>query len=335
VNVIRAGSLILEPQVAAHAADMFTVLSDPAIYEFENAPPESLEWLERRFARLESRASANGEDKWLNWVIRLPSGALAGYVQATITRDRVAHIAYVLGSTFWRKGIGTAAVSAVLVELAATYAVHTAAATLKSRNYRSAAFLRSLDFSEQLPRTPSGLAHAPDELVLYKQIAAGLPPASMELQTHRLRVVLQTREEVERMIEAMSDYDRAQVSAGWRALLRASKATDPWVHAFRVVHRDTGSAVGSCGFKGPPVEGVVEIAYGIHPDHERNGYATEAAMALVEYAFGCGEVRLVRAHTLPGAVASQRVLTKCGFRYVGETVDPEDGTVCRFERAPG
>ena len=39
--------------------------------------------------------------------------------------------------------------------------------------------------------------------------------------------------------------------------------------------------------------------------------------------------------TLPGAVASRRVLKKCGFRYVGETVDPEDGTVCRFERAAG
>ena len=172
MNVVRAGSLVLEPQIAAHAAEMFAVLSDPAIYEFENAPPESLAWLERRFARLESRASTNGEEQWLNWVIRLPSGALAGYVQATIARDRVAHIAYELGSAFWRQGIGSAAVSAVLVELAATYGVCTVAATLKSRNYRSAAFLRSLGFSEQSPGALSGFAHAPDELVMYKQIAA-------------------------------------------------------------------------------------------------------------------------------------------------------------------
>jgi RimJ/RimL family protein N-acetyltransferase len=157
----------------------------------------------------------------------------------------------------------------------------------------------------------------------------------MEFQTDRLRVVLQTRQEVERMIESMSAYERAQVSADWLARMRATKAADPWVHAFRVVHRDTGSVVGSCSFKGPPVDGVVEIAYGIYPDHERKGYATEVAQALVDYAFRCEEVRLVRAHTLPDAAASKRVLLKCGFRYVGETVDPEDGAVCRSERPVG
>jgi RimJ/RimL family protein N-acetyltransferase len=157
----------------------------------------------------------------------------------------------------------------------------------------------------------------------------------MELQTHRLKVILQTREEVERMIEAMSEYERAQISADWLARMRASEQADPWVHAFRVVLRDTGSAVGSCSFKGPPVAGVVEIAYGIQPDHEGKGYATEVAQALVDYALSCEEVRLVRAHTLPGAAASKRVLEKCGFRYVGRTVDPEDGTVCRFEASAG
>jgi ribosomal-protein-alanine N-acetyltransferase len=157
----------------------------------------------------------------------------------------------------------------------------------------------------------------------------------MELQTQRLKVVLQTREEVERMIEAMSEYERAQISVDWLARMRASKAVDPWVHAFRVVHRDTGSVVGSCSFKGPPADGVVEIAYGINPDHEGKGYATEVAKALVHYASSFGEVRLVRAHTLPDAGAWKRVLKKCGFRYVGETVDPEDGTVSRFEKSVG
>jgi ribosomal-protein-alanine N-acetyltransferase len=154
----------------------------------------------------------------------------------------------------------------------------------------------------------------------------------MELQTYRLKVILQTREEVEAMIETMSEYERAQISADWLTRMRASGAADPWVHAFRVVRRDTDFAVGSCGFKGPPVDGVVEIAYGIHADQEGKGYATEVAQALVEYASSCEGVRLVRAHTLPGGAASKRVLKKCGFRYVGDTVDTEDGTVCRFER---
>ena len=42
-----------------------------------------------------------------------------------------------------------------------------------------------------------------------------------------------------------------------------------------------------------------------------------------------------RAHTLPDAIASQRVLMKCGFEGVGETFDADDGLVARFERNVG
>ena len=76
----------------------------------------------------------------------------------------------------------------------------------------------------------------------------------------------------------------------------------------------------------------MEIAYGIDPAHQGKGYATEAAEALVLFAFGDDRVRLVRAHTLPEANASTRVLTKCGFRRTGEVVDPEDGLVWRWEK---
>jgi RimJ/RimL family protein N-acetyltransferase len=76
---------------------------------------------------------------------------------------------------------------------------------------------------------------------------------------------------------------------------------------------------------------MVEIAYGIHPDQQGRGYATEAAAALVSYAFTQSNVRLIRAHTLPEPNASTRVLTKCGFKHIGEVVDPEDGLVWRWE----
>ena len=45
MRLIEAGPLRLEPLVPAHATEMFGVLSDPAIYEFENSPPESEVWL--------------------------------------------------------------------------------------------------------------------------------------------------------------------------------------------------------------------------------------------------------------------------------------------------
>ena len=106
------------------------------------------------------------------------------------------------------------------------------------------------------------------------------------------------------------------------------------MHGFAVVDPESASVIGSAGFKGPPdQEGVVEIAYGIVPASEGRGYATEAAAALVTFAFSDNRVRLIRAHTLPTPNASTRVLAKCGFERVGEVVDPEDGLVWRWQRS--
>ncbi|MBD1877257.1 GNAT family N-acetyltransferase [Coleofasciculus sp. FACHB-T130] len=81
----------------------------------------------------------------------------------------------------------------------------------------------------------------------------------------------------------------------------------------------------------PDQGGVVEIAYGVDPEYQGRGYATEAARALVNFAFRSGQVRLVRAHTWAENNASMRVLAKCGFECIGEVVDPEDGLVWRWE----
>ena len=135
------------------------------------------------------------------------------------------------------------------------------------------------------------------------------------------------------MVEAMVPSEKAQLSADWLARLRASTSADPWTHGFSLVHRDSEIVVGKGGFKGPPgADGVVEIAYGVVPDYQGKGYATEAAQALVAYAFSSGQVRVVRAHTFEKSNASTRVLTKCGFRHIGEVIDPEDGMVWRWEK---
>lgn len=169
MNTLIAGNLRLEPQAAAHALEMFQVLSDPAIYEFENAPPESFDWLETRFRKLETRLSGDGAEQWLNWVIRLPSGRLAGYVQASVLAEPVAYIAYELASEFWRQGIGSAAVGAVLRELGDRYGVRTFLAVLKARNFRSAALLRHLGFTDVRPPGIAPVEIEADEIVRYLQ----------------------------------------------------------------------------------------------------------------------------------------------------------------------
>jgi [ribosomal protein S5]-alanine N-acetyltransferase len=124
-----------------------------------------------------------------------------------------------------------------------------------------------------------------------------------------------------------------EVSADWLAELRKLGHPDPWVLGFALLHRDSGSVIGSAGFKGPPdADGVVEVAYGIVPAFQGFGYATEATRALVTFAFANVVVKRVRAHTLPAHSASTSVLTKCGFTRVENVIDPDDGPVWRWER---
>jgi [ribosomal protein S5]-alanine N-acetyltransferase len=127
--------------------------------------------------------------------------------------------------------------------------------------------------------------------------------------------------------------ESGEVSPAWFERLRAATAADVWEHGFGVVHRDDELVIGGCMFKGPPdADGVVEIAYGIVPSYERQGYATEAAAALVAFASADPRVKIVRAHTLATNNASTRVLVKNGFTFVGEVIDPEDGPVWRWDR---
>jgi ribosomal-protein-alanine N-acetyltransferase len=157
--------------------------------------------------------------------------------------------------------------------------------------------------------------------------------SKVNIETRNLRLVLQTPEDVRAQIHGMSADEKAELSGGWLALVDSATSADPWVHGFQIVQRADNIVVGSIGFKGPPTDDdVVEIAYGIHPEHRSKGYATEAAVALVSYAFNTGAVRSVRAHTLTTASASTRVLTKCGFRRIGEVIDPDDGLVWRWEK---
>jgi len=165
---LHAASLVLEPLVAAHAREMFPVLTDPAIYEFENQPPPSESSLAARYSTLETRQSPDGTQTWLNWVIRVPSGELAGHVQATVLGDGTAIIAYELASKYWRRGIATTAVTSVLTELELNYAVNLVVAVLKLRNHRSMGLLLKLGFQSASTEHVARFRTAMDEVVMVK-----------------------------------------------------------------------------------------------------------------------------------------------------------------------
>jgi len=171
MNTLVTARCTLEPQVEAHATAMFVVLSDPAIYEFENEPPPSLEWLQARFRKLESRQSPDGRQRWLNWVLRLPAGDLAGYVQATVLESGIAYVAYELGSAHWRQGLGSCAVGAMLAELASAHAARLALAVIKAKNFRSLGLLGHLGFRPASQDECAAVGPEADEIVMAKDLA--------------------------------------------------------------------------------------------------------------------------------------------------------------------
>ena len=172
---------------------------------------------------------------------------------------------------------------------------------------------------------------------------------STPLETRSLRLVPHAPEHLRALVKGPECYAQSSgmrpakglrdfivsddVSPEWLAALESATGADPWRFGFALVHVESGLVIGNAGFTGPPdAEGMVEIAYGVVPDFQGRGYATEAADALVAWAAKNGRVAIARAHTLPERNASTRVLEKCGFKYVGELMDPTDGLIWRWEK---
>jgi RimJ/RimL family protein N-acetyltransferase len=82
-----------------------------------------------------------------------------------------------------------------------------------------------------------------------------------------------------------------------------------------VVLRDSGTLIGDCGLVWQEVEGVEEpeIGYHVHREHQGRGYATEAARAVRDYAFGTLGCDHVISMIRPENLASRRVAEKNGL----------------------
>lgn len=86
-------------------------------------------------------------------------------------------------------------------------------------------------------------------------------------------------------------------------------------HSFWFLIRKTDRVVvGSADFKDIPNDKQeVEIGYGLGKEFEHQGYMTEAAKAICEWALRQENVAHIIAETEKDGFASQRVLQHCGF----------------------
>lgn len=105
--------------------------------------------------------------------------------------------------------------------------------------------------------------------------------------------------------------------------------TEPWGGYLATKN---SNLVGTCGFKGQPLDGSVEIAYFTFPDFEGQEIATEMAQGLINIVNAADSNILVTAQTLVDRDASHRILEKLGFTS-GEIIQhPEDGSVIEWRR---
>jgi RimJ/RimL family protein N-acetyltransferase len=176
------------------------------------------------------------------------------------------------------------------------------------------------------------------------------PAVSTILQTDRLVLVPITIATIEAIFAGRRDLAEAAVGAplpeAWpgRALVeRAFRAdldairADPtfrlWGDRVMITRQGPKRVVGSVVFHGgPDGDGIVEVGYGVERDSQRQGFATEATRAAVEWACGQPGVRRIRATTPSWHVASRKVLERCGLELVGQHEHDVLGELLDFER---
>ena len=148
--ILETDRLWFEPLREMHAALLFPLVSDPAMYRFiPQQPPSELAALATRYRRLERRSPPAGDEVWLNWALRLKTdGTYVGLLQTTLRPSKAsAYIAYEVGVPHQRRGYATEACRRLLA-LLFEHEVDRVIAEVDSRNAASLALLRRLNFGE-------------------------------------------------------------------------------------------------------------------------------------------------------------------------------------------
>ena len=88
---------------------------------------------------------------------------------------------------------------------------------------------------------------------------------------------------------------------------------------YAVEEKATGTLIGRCGFTDGPVWPGFELGWTIAPEHQRRGFAIEAARTLMHLAFDVLEKENVISLIHPDNAPSRRVADKLGETVEGET----------------
>lgn len=159
-----------------------------------------------------------------------------------------------------------------------------------------------------------------------REYIAEVPRQPVRLSTARLSLRQPVQADAVEVLEILSNpavvqhnpSDRVTELASVEALVR--QWLGHWErHGFGnccAFEEKTGRLVGNCGVRWMEIHGdhVLNLMYRFHPSIWGQGYATEAATALVQWAQESLPTELVVARIRPTNLASQRVATKIGLR---------------------
>ena len=88
---------------------------------------------------------------------------------------------------------------------------------------------------------------------------------------------------------------------------------------------ETGELIGTCSFVPGEDGSTYDLGYCVHKKFQENGYATEMAQGMIDYA-GAHGAREITATVHKENVASIALMRKLGFTIVGETQTRKIGT---------
>lgn len=161
------------------------------------------------------------------------------------------------------------------------------------------------------------------------------------LETQRLRLRPMVADDVEGLLEIFGDpvvmaaFDEKPLTRdqvrGWLQR-NLDHRREHGYGLFAVVLEENDRLIGDCGLERMDVaeKSVVELGYDFRRDCWNHGYATEAACAVRDYAFGTLRLPLLVSLIRPGNAASARVAEKTGLEHTG-TIQRHGRTYLRYE----
>ena len=130
-------------------------------------------------------------------------------------------------------------------------------------------------------------------------------PANVHYYPWSSRLETEVRSSVQRMIDLQNEQPRRKFQLA-------------------ITLPGSGRLIGNCGIRRKAEnDWEADIGYELDPAHWRNGYATEAARAMVDYGFRELGVHRISARCIAENVGSVGVLEGCGLRLEGRLRENE------------